>query len=516
MKVTKEKLLSLVKQNLQEMAIDYVGPERPNPEVDRDLERGNTPLRIVPTPETGRVNQNFLELLASERYKETVEKVREITHYDGPISGRNTGPLTSMMMRAHSRILQLEYDYHDALKALALEIVKKEMGLPENIEDYINFVIDMGSMSSSQGFKTGGQISPPKQNSPNVDDEALLSDDEIANIPPENQDIEMELFQDVQNIDTTQELEESKYRLIKAIVAGASKKGHWMYKSLGQRLRDITGSNELFDLYGVMMSVNDLNYWQFDKGSIEMSQAASIAGRVDIVRPTEEDGEPEDEDMMGNMGGDDEGEEGGDDNDEDFVSKDERIDPKRLNIIVKGVNFPVVIHELMKGMMKSFALQGQPKKEMFVNVREKQELMEYEIWDLRLGPAIWRRLNDSFHPDLLEDNNRELQNYILTEIFKLPAKKFLVLMKEVMGETDRGKRLMALIYDGIVKMLNKQDYEEAIQRYENELGNFADDTNDDQLLNDLNDIFGDKGFKLSKDDLGDDAESDEDFLNQFK
>ena len=85
-----------------------------------------------------------------------------------------------------------------------------------------------------------------------------------------------------------------------------------------------------------------------------------------------------------------------------------------------------------------------------------------------------------------------------------------------MGETDRGKRLMALIYDGIVKMLNKQDYEEAIQRYENELGNFADDTNDDQLLNDLNDIFGDKGFKLSKDDLGDDEESDEDFLNQFK
>lgn len=514
MKITKEKLLTLVKQNLQEMAIDYQGPERPSSDVERDLERGNTPLSIVPTPETGRANQNFLELLASERYAEVVQKVRQMTNYNGPISGRNTGPLMTNMMEAHYRIQELERNHHDALIALAIEVVKKEMGLPENVEEYINFIVDLDT-PNSKGFKTGGQISPPKQDSPNVDDEALLSDDEIANISPENQDVEVELFQDVQNVDTTQELEESKYRLIKAIVAGSSKKGHWMYQLLGERLREITGSDELFNLYGIMMSVNDLNYWQFDAGSIQIAQASSIAGRVDVVRPTEEEGYQDDEEGD-DMGGNEGGQEGGDDEEEDFVSKDERIDPKRLNIIVKGVNFPVLIHELMKGMMKSFALQGQPKKEMFVNVREKQELMEYEIWDLRLGPAIWRRLNQAFPADVLDENNREIQNYILTEIFKLPAKKFLVLMKEIMGETARGNRLVALIYDGIVKMLNDENYEEAIQRYENELTEYTESTNDDQLLNDLNDIFGDKGFTLTKDDLGDDEESDDDFLSQFK
>ena len=66
MKVTKEKLLSLVKQNLQEMPIDFDGPERPDPDVERDLQRGDTPLSIVPTPETNRADQNFFELLASE------------------------------------------------------------------------------------------------------------------------------------------------------------------------------------------------------------------------------------------------------------------------------------------------------------------------------------------------------------------------------------------------------------------------------------------------------------------
>jgi hypothetical protein len=512
MKVTKKELLSLVKQNLQEMAIDYEGPERPNPDVDSDLEAGNTPLSIVPTPETGRANQNFLELLASERYKEVVDKVRQITQYQGPIVGQNMGPLGMMMINAHTEIQRLERNYHQELIDLAIEVVKKEMGLPDNIENKIKFIVDMGH-PNSEGFKMGGQISPAKQESPDVSDEEMLSDEEIANITPENQEMEMELFQDVQNVDSSQELEESKLRLIKAIVAGSSKKGHWMYQLLGERLRQITGSDQLFNLYGVMMSVNDLNYWQFSAANLEMAQAGSIAGRVDVVRPTSGNDDDDDEfegDMMG--GGDmDEPE----DDEDDFTPNDPRIDPEKTNIIVKGVNFPVLIHEILKGLMKTLALEGQPSKGMYTEIRDKQELLSYEIWDLRLGPAIWRRLYESFPIETLEEQNKNLQNYIMMEIFALPAKKFLVLMKEIMGETDRGKRLIALIYGGIVKMLRDEDYEDAMEQYQTELDSMSNNTNDDQLLNDLNGFLGDKGISLSKDDL-DDEESDEDFLNQFR
>jgi len=526
MKVTKEKLLSLVKQNIQEMAMDFDGPERPDQGLQTDLQRGDLPLSIVPTPETNRPDQNFFELLASERYREVVSNVRQMVNYHGRIGGMEVGPLTDMMMQAHYRILDLELEHKEALIALAIEVVKKEMGLPENVGDYIKFIVDLKT-PTAQGFNTGGQISPPKQQSPNVQDAESLSDDEIAQITPENRQIEMELFQDVQNIDTTQELEESKYRLIKSIIAGASKKGHWMYRQLGERLREITGSNELFNLYGIMMSVNDLNYWQFDKALLSM---AGVAGKVSVVRPTATDDEGDDDDNMG--GGEDE------DEGDDFTPQDDRIDPTKTNIIVQAVNFPVIVHELLKGLMKTFALQGQPEKDMFVDVREKQEKLEYEIWDLRLGPAIWRRLNDSFPEDLLEDHNRELQNYLMTEIFKLPAKKFLVLMKEVMGETQRGKRLVSLIYDGIVKIMNDEDYQEAMEKYSVELNDISDETDDDQLLRELNDIFGENGFTLTKDDLGndnnntnnnvnnqndnnddddyDDEMSDEDFFNQFR
>jgi hypothetical protein len=342
-----------------------------------------------------------------------------------------------------------------------------------------------------------------------------MPDEEIAKITPENREVEMELYQDLQNVDTTQELEESKIRLIKAIIQGSSKKGHWMYQLLNDRIVEITGSEELFNLYGIMMGVNDLNYWQFGSGSIEMAMAHSIAGRVDVVTQTET-GDEDDEEMP-NMGGGDDDEEEEDFDAELNREREDEIDPTKTTIFVTGVNLPVLIHECMKGIMKTFATHGQPEKKMYKNVRESQELMKYEIWDLRIGPSIWKRLYQTFPEDVLEDNNRELQNFILMEIFSLPAKKFLVLMKEVMGRTERGQRLVYLIYEGIVKMLNDENYEEAIQSYENQLTDISDNTNDDQLINDLNGIFGEKGFTLTKDDLNDDdEESDEDFLNQFK
>lgn len=511
MRITKDKLLYLVKQNIQEMAMDFDGPERPSSDVESNLQRGDTPLSIVPTPETNRADQNFLELLASERYREVVSKVRQMTNYQGRITGTDVGPLTSMMLSAHEDIMRLESAHKVALQDLAVEVVVKEMGLPENYRDYINFVVELKT-PGTEGFKTGGQISPPKKDSPQLNDDEF-TDEEIANITPENREVEMELFQDIQNVDTTEELEESKLRLIKAIIQGSSKKGHWMYQLLGQRIREITGSDELFNLYGIMMSVNDLNYWQFAAGQLTMAMRHSVAGRVDVVRPTQ--GQDDEEPLnMGDEEGDDDGE---DFDDEMNQNRADKLDPTKTNIIVAGVNFPVLIHECMKGVMKMIAIQGQPEKQMYKKVREKQELMEYEIWDLRLGPAIWRRLYQAFPEEVLEENNRELQNFVMGEIFALPAKKFLVLMKEVMGETPRGKRLIALIYDGVVKMLNDEDYEEAIQRYENELDSFADSTNDDQLLDELNGIFGEKGFTLTKDDLKDDEEeSDEDFLNQFR
>ena len=90
------------------------------------------------------------------------------------------------------------------------------------------------------------------------------------------------------------------------------------------------------------------------------------------------------------------------------------------------LSFPVLVHEIIKGLMELFSHQAEPEdKDLFQQVMEKEDTLEKEVWDLRLGPAIWERFRGQFPEEIIQDETkRELQNWILVEIFKLPAKKF--------------------------------------------------------------------------------------------
>jgi hypothetical protein len=89
---------------------------------------------------------------------------------------------------------------------------------------------------------------------------------------------------------------------------------------------------------------------------------------------------------------------------------------------------------------------------------------------LRLGPAIWDRVRNQFPEEILTDENKtELQNYLLVEIFKLPAKQFLVFMKEVISGSANGKRLMNELMLGIEQLLRDQDYQDAMESFNNDL-----------------------------------------------
>ncbi len=118
------------------------------------------------------------------------------------------------------------------------------------------------------------------------------------------------------------------------------------------------------------------------------------------------------------------------------------------------------------------------------------------MWDLRLGPAIWDRIRQQFPEEILTDTDKyELQNYLIAEIFKLPARNFLVFAKEVIGGTDKGKRLMNELMDGIEKMLKDEEFEQAVQQFESDLDDITDDTDDD----DLRDFLGGLGIDMPSD-----------------
>jgi len=270
-------------------------------------------------------------------------------------------------------------------------------------------------------------------------------------------DIEEDLMQDLESLD----LERAKRRLINSMIQGASKRGHYMYHYVSEKIREITGSENLINQYGVLMSINDTLYWQLSDQTMQMMMGGGAGGSVGGKEEVERDTDPP-------------------------------------TIKARAINFPILVHELIKGMMELFSHQGEPEdKEMFQQVMQHEDTLEKEMWDLRLGPAIWDRIRAQYPEDVLTDEDKaELQNYLLVEIFKLPAKKFLILMKEVMSGSESGKRLLQEIVDGIVLMLNDQEYQEAINIFNDDLDSVEDNTED----GDFDDFLGSLGIRRPEDD----------------
>jgi hypothetical protein len=349
--------------------------------------------------------------------------------------------LQQTLINAHNTILQAESNHRGELEQLAVELVMKEMGIPEGAIEYDAKIVGMGEIDMSDFNRDEG------------DEE---TDEEI------NLEAEVEIYNELQNLD----LEKAKRRMINSIIQGASKKGHYMFQLLPERLQQITGNQNILNLYGTLMSINDLNYWQLSDDTIK-GLGGSSAGKESAEGPEEEGG------------------------------------PGK--VIARGINFPVLVHELIKGTLELFALQGRPE-ENFSDVETSEDTLEKEMWDLRLGPAIWDRIRNQFPQDILVDENKvELQNYLLVEIFKLPAKKFLVFMKEVLGGTNRGKQLMDELMEGINQMFRDQDYEESVARFRDDLEDITDETESE----DINSWLSSLGIGGNIDPDDDDDDDDE-------
>jgi hypothetical protein len=450
MSISKKKLLSLIKENLKEMAMDFETPDRPDQGVQDKLAQKDTPFKKVPLPSTGdEPNKNFQEVLASERYKQVVANLRRYLGDRAPIQQGMSGVLQLQLtlMNAHNTIVQIESQHKQQLEQLAVELVMKEMGIPEGAIEYDAKLVGMGEIDMGDF---------------NNDDNNEENSEEV------NIENEVEIFNELQNLD----LEKAKRRMINAIIQGASKKGHYMFHLVPERLEQITGHPNILNLYGTMMSINDLNYWQISDDLIK-GLSGSAAGKESVERPEDEEG--------------------------------------TAKVVARGINFPVLVHELIKGTLEVFAIQGRPEgDEGFEDVESTEDTLEKEMWDLRLGPAIWDRIRSQFPEDILTDENKiELQNYLLVEIFKLPAKKFLTLMKEVLGKTNRGKQLINQLMDGIQKMFNDQDYEDSISQFRSNLDDAEEEITDDEL----SDLLG--GLNIRPSNSKNDDDDLDDFLSRF-
>jgi hypothetical protein len=441
-----------IKKYLKEDAIEYFGDEfeKMDPSIQRKIEAGDFPgagSEAYPSVDPEGIPDTFEELVASKRFKSVVDRVKQYTGIESVGRG-SFMQLQRLMMGATMKIMQIESQHKEELEDLAVRIVKEEFNISDDDLQFDAKIVGMGQIDMS-GMQGQSQ-------------EQQMDSEEEA----------MEEFEDF-------DLEKQKRRFLNQLIQGASKKGHYMFHLVEEELNEI--NPELINLYGVMMSINDLVYWIMpDQTTMMMAQSgASIAGKEEL---------------------------------------DLETDPP--TVIARGITFPVLVHELVKGVMEVLAASGLPSDpNKAKRVIDSEDTLVAEVWDLRLGPVIWEKFRESYPEEILQDEKVIIQSYLFSELASMDVRDFFKLTKLILSGSEEGKNEVKRIVDEIIAELDKYEYEDAMDDYGDDDDTMYADEGGDVLgtldlpqedeamdLNKILDKIGKGGMKsLTKDEL--------DFLN---
>jgi len=418
--ITKKELLETVK-GIKEMPMDYGdNPERIEPGLEDKLSSKETPFKdnpAFPDQEPEGLPSNWEELLASQRFKDVIAKVKRYTGQEGNVTDQNTlMQLMSTMRQMLNSVLQFESENREYLENLAVELVKKEMSLPEGALQFDAKLVGLGQIDG-EGFQQQGE------------DPSEEEIEQQFGVNPEEAEDDVEDF-----IDAFEKFDQetAKRRFINALIQGASKKGHYMFELVADQL--IERNPNIVNQYGILMSVNDLMYWVLPDGMLEQGMGGgNFAGKEEINTET---------------------------------------DPP--TVVARAVFFPALIHEVIKGVMEIMGTQGLPDDPRSAEmVMSKTDTLPAEVWDLRLGPTIWSKFRESYPEKLMDDDMKHIQNYLFSRFSALDTQEFFKVSKEILKGSDLGKDILSKMVDQIISDLQNEDYEE--DQYNKEFGNEEDD-----------------------------------------
>lgn len=216
-----------------------------------------------------------------------------------------------------------------------------------------------------------------------------------------------------------------KRRIINALIQGHAVDGVFIYNRAIERLGMITADPFIHRAYNKYFSIALLGYWQ------------NPDRMMDSIMGTDGDGN-----AMGK------------------TRLDSTTNPPTIN--AEAVAFPILVHETIKGVMEFLSKERDPK-----NLKRTEKAIEiadqvvHEIWDIRLGPTIWKRLENLF-PDAVKtiEEKKKLKYYIYSNIANLPANEFLPLMNEIMEQTVDARTLIAAMYYDLCIMIDGEEVPE--------------------------------------------------------
>ncbi len=236
-----------------------------------------------------------------------------------------------------------------------------------------------------------------------------------------------------------------KRRFVNALIQGASKKCNHMFHLLDKELMAV--DYRLPDLYSKLMSLADYSYLIFDDKERKVA-----GGIVQVILPTNENEKP--------------------------------------TIKVEAMTLPVLIHELVKGVMELLSIHGLPEdKQLRKYVLGKADFLAAETWDMRLGPVLWERFTQ-----LIDADNFNIKHHIFYELIKLPVDEFNKAMREIMANTREGKKIINDLSERINSEFKEEEFADSLQGLHLDIDSGEND-DDDFNLDEIDDIEFDLDFE---------------------
>jgi hypothetical protein len=420
--------------------IDYGNrPERMDPNLERKLA---SPEGLYATNPAMTKGPQDVQRLVSKRFQKVADKLREVTGIEDLSSRQVQGMVYQEMMRKLPNIMRIESQHRDELIELAKEASLDEAEVPA---DWYQIEATLG-MPDTGNFR--------------FEPEDEEDDEEEKEQPLEFPSFDVEDLTDEEIL----ELEKHKRNIINAIIQGAAKKGHYLFQKPEIKARLDAINPSLYRDYLGIMAINDFMYFSMEQMIEMMSQTGQgVAGKVELGDADEEEG----------------GEEG-----------ELQTDTK---IMATGMIFPILCHEIIKGLEEAKGRHGLPKEPgLRQKVQGQTDILSNEPMQLRIGPEIVEKIRFALPDEMYDQDNKGLINWFHILLYQIPAQEFLEIIGNAISEDSSKVRKATSRFGEIMK--------EAIQMKE-EFENYKEEENIDSDEDDddgLDDFLGSLGISLPK------------------
>lgn len=139
-------------------------------------------------------------------------------------------------------------------------------------------------------------------------------------------------------------------------------------------------------------------------------------------------------------------------------------------IKARGVDFPMLLHETVKGIYELIAAAGIPEDKRTAElVMMNTSSFEDEAEEFRYGPEIAADLRDFINKSTKDvDKYPNTREHVYGMLVQMPADEFLILMKKILlGDSEAREKIDEMIEE-VVKMLDEYELGEALPSEQDE------------------------------------------------